>query len=106
MKEIIDNIIKEEEEAKGKVETARQKVSAMLWEAEGKARNLKTEEIRKARKEKEELLHKVEIEASNKKKQAIEDASRKAEEILKEKSATVCQIAGKMFAKILKIENK
>lgn len=104
MKEIIEEIIRVEGEARQEVEAAKQKAGQMILEAEAQAHELKEQELDKADKEKEELLAMAGIEASNKKRQAVENALKKAQEILTDNPTAVAEAADKSFLRVLTID--
>lgn len=104
MKEIIEKIVKIEDQAKKKTELSRQQAGEMILEAQNKAHKIIEDAKQKALTEKEELLRRVEVNSLEKKSKTIEDASKNAESLLREKSPLAKGIADRIFNKIIKTE--
>ncbi len=102
MKEVVDRIIKEEKEARVRVENAHRQASKIIADAEEEARRLKEEAKAKAKDETNKIIEKAKADVQAEKEQIIQNSIKQARDIKKGKDKDIEKAVRLAFQKVLR----
>lgn len=101
MKEVIEEILLTEKQARDKVTEARDKAKSMRLEAEKKAQTILTDAKEKAKEETAERIKQAEAQAEKQKSEALETSSAGYDALLKSKEQMINDTLDAMFQLVL-----
>lgn len=101
MKEVVDRIIKEEKEARVRVENARNQAGKIMADAEEETRKLKEEAKARVKDETKKIIEKANADVQAEKEQIIQKAIRQARTIKEEKAKDIKKAVELAFQRVI-----